>query len=131
MMQSTWRISKTCLCSMVLVAIALAASTARAQQTTPLPLSPNPHMGTDASGFNNNSRDPDQSRMFKDMSRARNEIRQKQIVEDTKQLLDLAQQLKDAVDKSTKDQLSLSVVNTASEIEKLAKNVKDKMRDGQ
>jgi len=69
--------------------------------------------------------------MMKDMSRERNAIRQKQIVDDTAQLLDLAKQLKDAVDKSSKDQLSLSVVNTATEIEKLAKVVKEKMRDGQ
>ncbi len=47
------------------------------------------------------------------------------------QLVDLANKLKDAVDKSTKDQLSLSVINTATEIEKLAKTVKEKMRDGQ
>ena len=69
--------------------------------------------------------------MMKDMTRERNAIRQKQIVDDTAQLLDLAKQLKDAVDKSSKDQLSLSVVNTATEIEKLAKVVKEKMRDGQ
>ena len=90
------------------------------------------HSGVDASGFGDPSpRDPDQVRMMKDMSRERNAIRQKQIVDDTAQLLDLARQLKDAVDKSSKDQLSLSVVNTATEIEKLAKVVKEKMRDGQ
>jgi selenocysteine lyase/cysteine desulfurase len=69
--------------------------------------------------------------MLKDMSRERNNLRQKQIVDETNHLLDLAKQLKDAVDKSSKDQLSLSVVNTATEIEKLAKVVKEKMRDGQ
>jgi hypothetical protein len=65
------------------------------------------------------------------MSRDRNVLRQKEIIEDTNHLMDLVKQLKDAVDKSSKDQLSLSVVNTAGEIEKLAKSVKDKMRDGQ
>jgi phage-related tail protein len=135
MMYIAWLIPKTrpatiVLVSTVLVAIAFAASTARAQQSTTIPLSPNQRSSADTSGFNN-SRDPEQSRMLKDMTRERNQLRQKQIVEDTNQLLDLARQLKDAVDKSSKDQLSLSVVNTATEIEKLAKTVKEKMRDGQ
>jgi hypothetical protein len=69
--------------------------------------------------------------MLKDMSKERNAIRQKEIIDDTEHLLDLAKQLKDAVDKSSKDQLSLAVVNEAAEIEKLAKVVKEKMRDGQ
>jgi len=74
--------------------------------------------------------DPSRTDMLRNMARERNELRQKAIVDDTTRLLALAQQLKTAVDKSSKDQLSLSVVNTASEIEKLAKTVKDRMRDG-
>jgi hypothetical protein len=61
----------------------------------------------------------------------RNNQRQQQIVDDTTKLLELAQQLKDEVDKSTKNTLSLSVVKKADEIEKLAKAVKEKMREGQ
>ena len=119
-------------CSVILAAALLTPLAAQAQQTEPAPQQPASHLGADASGFgNNNPRDPDQSRMLKDMSRERSVLRQKQIVEDTAQLLDLAKQLKDAVDKTSKDQLSLEVVNTASEIEKLAKTVKEKMRDGQ
>jgi hypothetical protein len=34
------------------------------------------------------------------------------------------------VDRSSGDPLSVSVVNTAAEIEKLAKTVKERMRDG-
>ncbi|HEX4008240.1 MAG TPA: hypothetical protein VHX60_18845 [Acidobacteriaceae bacterium] len=75
--------------------------------------------------------DPTQIHMMKAMAKERNVIRQKEIVADTTQLLNLAKQLKEAVDKSSKDQLSLSVVDTAAQIEKLAKSVKDKMRDGQ
>lgn len=119
------------LSSMVLT-IALAALTAHAQQST-VPPEP-PHMGTDAAGFGNNNanpHDPEQNHMMREMSRDRNAIRQKAIVAESTQLLDLAKQLKDAVDKSSKDQLSLEVVNTATEIEKLAKSVKEKMRDGQ
>jgi HPt (histidine-containing phosphotransfer) domain-containing protein len=82
--------------------------------------------------FSNDSpNDPGQVHLLHTMEKERNSMRQQQIVDDTNQLLDLAKQLKDAVDKSSKDQLSLSVVNTATEIEKLAKSVKEKMRDGQ
>lgn len=121
----------TRLYTIILAAVACATVAAHAQQST-VPLAPPRIPGTDAGGFGNtNPRDPDQSRMLKDMTRERNELRQKQIVDDTQHLLDLAKQLKDAVDKSSKDQLSLNVVNTATEIEKLAKAVKEKMRDGQ
>jgi hypothetical protein len=75
--------------------------------------------------------DPSQAHMLRTMEKERNTMRQQQIVDQTNQLLDLAKQLKAAVDKSSQDQLSLNVVNTASEIEKLAKSVKEKMRDGQ
>jgi hypothetical protein len=75
--------------------------------------------------------DPSQVHILRAMAKERNAMRQQQIVDETNQLLDLAKQLKTAVDKSSQDQLSLSVVNTATEIEKLAKSVKEKMRDGQ
>ena len=75
--------------------------------------------------------DPNQAHMLREMAKQREVLRQKEIVEDTNHLLDLAKQLKDAVDKSSRDQLSLDVVNTADKIEKLAKSVKQKMRDGE
>jgi hypothetical protein len=75
--------------------------------------------------------DPNQAHMLHSMAKERNVLRQQQIVDDTNHLLDLAKQLKAAVDKSSQNQLSLNVVNTATEIEKLAKSVKEKMRDGQ
>ncbi len=69
--------------------------------------------------------------MQEQLARSRNNQRQQQMVADAAKLLDLATQLKAEVDKSNKDTLSLSVVKKADEIEKLAKSVKDKMRDGQ
>jgi hypothetical protein len=60
----------------------------------------------------------------------RNTLRQQRIVDDTAKLLELAQQLKVEVDKNTKSSLSVSA-KKAEEIERLAKGVKDKMRDGQ
>lgn len=57
----------------------------------------------------------------------RNNARQKQIVDDTAKLLHLAQQLKDDLNKGTPGGDS----KKAGEIEKLARSVKDKMREGQ
>jgi type VI protein secretion system component VasF len=77
------------------------------------------------------SSDPGTAEMEKKMMLKRAVLRQHDIVDQTTKLLVLAQELKADVDKSNKDQLSMSVVKKAEEIEKLAKSVKDKMRDGQ
>ena len=62
------------------------------------------------------------------MAQRRNSERQKELVADTEKLFQLAQQLRDEVAKSNKDQLAVPVVKKSEEIEKLAKSVKEKMR---
>lgn len=57
-----------------------------------------------------------------------NKDRQESLKRDTDKLLELANQLKQYVDKSNENTLSLDVINKAGEIEKLAHNVKEKMR---
>ena len=59
---------------------------------------------------------------------AANTERKKQIADDSARLLKLATDLKAEVDKTNKDTLSLSVIHKADEIEKLAHNVKEKMK---
>ena len=59
---------------------------------------------------------------------AANAERKKQIADDTAKLLKLAAYLKAEVDKTSKDTLSLNVIRKADEIEKLAHNVKEKMK---
>jgi hypothetical protein len=54
--------------------------------------------------------------------------RQKQITGDTQKLFLLAQQLRDEVAKNKKDELSVSVLKTSDQIEKLARRVKEEMR---
>ena len=58
----------------------------------------------------------------------RNEQRQADIKKDTDKLLELATELKQYVDKSNENTLSLDVVKKAEQIEKLAKSVKEKMK---
>ena len=69
--------------------------------------------------------------MQEQIAKNRNNQRQQQLVADTTKLLALATELKEEVDKTNKDTLSLNVVKKAEEIEKLAKAVKEKMRDAQ
>jgi hypothetical protein len=59
---------------------------------------------------------------------AANAERKKQIADDSTRLLKLATDLKAEVDKTSKDTLSLSVIRKADEIERLAHNVKEKMK---
>ncbi|HZL28482.1 MAG TPA: hypothetical protein VFC39_18305 [Acidobacteriaceae bacterium] len=61
-------------------------------------------------------------------ARAMADDRQKHIVDETAKLLQLATELKAAVDKSNKNELSLDVVKKADDIEKLAHDVKQRMR---
>jgi hypothetical protein len=64
----------------------------------------------------------------KAMEKAANVQRQQEIKKDTEKLLELATELKQAVDKSNENTLSLDVVKKAEQIEKLAKDVKEKMK---
>jgi hypothetical protein len=75
-----------------------------------------------------NAIDPMQQQRLAKLAKARNLDRQKQLVADTDKLLALAKELKEQVDKSNADMLSVDVVKKAGEIEKLAKSVKDRMR---
>jgi hypothetical protein len=64
----------------------------------------------------------------KNMDKKANLQRQQDIQKDTEKLLELATELKQAVDKSSENTLSLDVIKKAEQIEKLAKTVKDKMK---
>lgn len=77
---------------------------------------------------------PPPSQMERDMEARRlkeaNKQRQEEIKQDTLRLFQLATELKDAVDKTDENMLSLDVVKKADEVEKLAKKVKEKMKEG-
>ena len=64
----------------------------------------------------------------KELQKKANLERQEEIKKDSEKLLELATELKQAVDKSNENTLSLDVVKKADQIEKLAKAVKDKMK---
>lgn len=99
------------------------------QQQLPIPQHPAPVSPGQAPGSSDeNDNDPMAHRVMVQQAQKRNTQRQQDIVNDTAKLLDLAQQLKAEVDKSSKEQMSVSVIKKAEEIEKLAKSVKEKMK---
>jgi hypothetical protein len=73
--------------------------------------------------------DPAQKEMQDRMAREANKKRQQDIREQTDKLFQLATELKTAVDKSNENLLSLDVIRKAEEVEKLAKKVKEKMKE--
>jgi hypothetical protein len=72
----------------------------------------------------------DQGSPFPDLSRQkRNDERQRRLVSDTQKLLALTAQLKAEVASTGAETMSPEMLKQMEEIEKLAKSVKDKMRD--
>jgi hypothetical protein len=74
--------------------------------------------------------DDDEARekIARDMAKKANQERQALLKADTDKLVKLAGELKEYVDKSNENVLSLEVLKKAEEIEKLARSVKDKMK---
>jgi len=72
--------------------------------------------------------DEARARLAHDMEKKAAKERVAALKSDTDKLLKLSIELKSYVDKSDENVLSLDVVKKAEEIEKLAKNVKDKMK---
>jgi oligoribonuclease NrnB/cAMP/cGMP phosphodiesterase (DHH superfamily) len=65
---------------------------------------------------------------MREMAKKANLERQAAIKNDTDKLVKLAAELKDYVDKSNENILSMNVLKKAEEIERLAHGVKDKMK---
>ena len=62
------------------------------------------------------------------MEKKLNEERQAQLKRDTDKLLQLSTELKQYVDKTNENVMSVDVIKKAGEIEKLAHSVKEKMK---
>ena len=76
-----------------------------------------------------NEVEPIDKQVERDRAKKLNQERQAAIKRDTDKLLALATELKDYVDKSNENVLSLDVVRKAEEIEKPAHHVREKMKD--
>jgi len=72
--------------------------------------------------------DEARARITRDMEKKATKQRVAALKTDTDRLLKLSLELKEYVDKSNENVLSLEVIKKADEIEKLAKSVRDKMK---
>ena len=70
---------------------------------------------------------PAEIEMQKQLAKQRNQERFRELKKDTDKLLELATQLKKYVDETSDQKLSLDVIRKAEQIEKLAKQVRQKM----
>jgi hypothetical protein len=70
---------------------------------------------------------PAETELQKRLARQRNQERFARLKKDTDQLLELATQLKKSVDEANDHTLSVEVIRKAEQIEKLAKQVRQKM----
>lgn len=87
-----------------------------------------PRLGSNSDLSPDDRQDEQRAKMEKEMAKKANRERQAQLQRDTDNLLKLANELKQYVDKSSEHTLSLDVVKKAEEIEKLAHSVKEKMK---
>ena len=76
------------------------------------------------------SRDEDawEAQQKREMAKKENVKRQQDLEKETDKLLELATELKQYVDKTNENTLSVEVIKKAEEIEKLAHSVKEKMK---
>ncbi len=89
---------------------------------------PSPPQIPTPSGPTTPAEDEARSKLERDMAKKANQERQTALKRDTEKLLKLSTELKEYVDKTNENMLSLDVVKKAEEIEKLAHSVKTKMK---
>ena len=119
------RKTKTCMLAGTLLILSLNGLSAVEQAADPAPTP-----GASMSGGQRQRQPEDQwtEDQKREMVKKRNLQRQQDIKKDTDQLLDLATELKEYVDKTNENIISLDVIKKAEQIEKLAHAVKEKMK---
>jgi len=114
---------KICVTSALLFAITAALSGVSVSQGPPVPTFP-----PAPAEIPQRNKDPMSEKIEREAAKQRNIQREQDIKRDTEKLLELATELKQYVDKTNENIISLDVIKKAEQIEKLAKNVKDKMK---
>jgi hypothetical protein len=74
------------------------------------------------------AKEPIEEKWERDRKKAINKDRQADLKKDTDKLLQLATELKQYVDKTNENMLSVEVLKKTEEIEKLAKRIREKMK---
>lgn len=140
-MSNRTRKRKRLILEVCIVLLALPALASQAQQEPSAPssprasaASPNP-VATAAANNPKVDSSPDQDKTLPQSETlaqrqhdAQIQERKNQLAVDTAKLLQLANELKTEMDKSSKDMLSVAVIKKADEVEKLAHKVRDEMK---
>jgi hypothetical protein len=108
-----------------LVLLIALPSRIRSQNTLP-PLPGRPPMAPS----NDPMEEQNDEKIRKTVEKKMNQERQAQLKRDTDKLLQLSTELKQYVDKTNQNVMSIDVIKKAEEIEKLAHSVKEKMKGG-
>lgn len=115
---------RVCAALALLFAMTTVLADAQFTQAPPTPQFP-PAPGAEQQQRN---KTPAEQQMERDAAKQRNVQREQDIKRDTAKLLELATELKQYVDKTNENVISLDVIKKADQIEKLAKSVKEKMK---
>jgi hypothetical protein len=107
----------------IAVMLAVMASSAPAQDT-----SAPQNLGIPVPGQERKAEDGLTAEQRQTLAKKQNEQRQAELKKDTDKLLELATELKQYVDKTNQNVLSMDVIKKAEQIEKLAKAVKERMK---
>ncbi len=111
----------------MMVILTLYASNVLAQVVEPVQV---PDASMSGSQRQRDAEDPWTQQQRRELVKKQNAQRQEDIKKDTGQLLELATELKQYVDKTNENIISLDVIKKAEQIEKLAHAVKEKMKGG-
>ena len=127
------RLSRRSAVGLVMMHAVAATAMARSQlqqntkQTTPS--TPSMPDITGSRSMEDGATGPLSERMRISAEKAHNDDRRRRMLADTEKLLALSTELKAFIEKSTKDELSLDVIRKAAEIEKLAHDVQQRMKN--
>jgi len=136
-MSSLWKVGSAGVILAMILAAGLRTTPVAAQQQQQPPHQPGampdisqpsstPHMpGVPAA---ETAPDPMRASMREQMIHQANEQRHKKMLDDANKLVQLSNELKVDVEKTQKDELSLEVLKKAAELEKLAHDVQQKMK---
>ncbi len=99
------------------------------QATSPIgDASTEPQVGPPVPRIPNREKSSEEERMQREMERERRKERWREIKRDSEHLLEVATELKQYVDKSGENVMSLEVMKKAAEMEKLSKELQKKMK---
>lgn len=126
---SSWALAFGSKLDWALASVLLAGLTGRAAAQQGLPPAPTAAGSRQALPGANESRDPFAEQTASKLTHLREDERRKRLMADTARLVALTHELQAEVDNTSRDVLSLDVIRKAAEIEKLAHDVRERMKN--